>query len=370
MAAIQNPRLRFSDADISAAFDRDQFRLVYQPCVDLATRQVTGVEVFVRWEHPQYGLLPPGLFLDVIEDLGRAGDLTFFVLSTGLASAARWRQAGHRWTLSVNISPSDLAEEDFCAALRDLASQYGVPPEAVCIETPERALIADADTLIATLDDLRAARFQVALDGGGVVPVDLRNYVPTPFTSIKVGGQSLLRLAERMGPNGTGAISQRLRFARANGLEAIAVGAESDETLQRLRACGFSGAQGIWIQRPLPLEDLLTWDGTWVKGSMDFSWAVAATAQIEPPAAPAPQATAPEAQAVASPEKPAARPSRLSHEHRERIRQKALASPPVLEDTVEDFEPETDRRALPGQDKEACPPMAHLVQRRAPKPPA
>jgi EAL domain-containing protein (putative c-di-GMP-specific phosphodiesterase class I) len=245
---------RFSAADLDAAFEGDQFHLVFQPKADLTTNQITGVEAFVRWHHPRLGVLPPGLFLDFVESEGRASDLTYFVLAKGIMAAAIWRQAGKAWTISVNVSPADLRDEEFCANARELARAHHVPCGAIIIEAPERALADDGETILATLDDLRAAGFQVALDGGGVVPVDLGRYQPVPFTSIKVGGQAMLRLAERLGLTGAGAISSRLRFARAEGLEAVAVGAESEATLARLKACGFTAAQGIWIQRPMPFD--------------------------------------------------------------------------------------------------------------------
>jgi EAL domain-containing protein (putative c-di-GMP-specific phosphodiesterase class I) len=340
---------RFTSADLTAAFDNDEFALAFQPKVDLATHAVTGVEAFVRWHHPKLGILPPGLFLDFVEKEGRAGDLTLFVLAKGIMAAAAWRKAGRLWALSVNVSPADLMDEEFCDTVRELARAHHVPSSAIVIEVPERALNQDAETILATLDELRASGFQVALDGGGMVPVDLSRYQPVPFTSIKVGGQAMLRLAERLGLSGTGAISTRLRFARDEGLETVAVGAESEETLARLKACGFTAAQGIWIQRPLPLDELMAWSGAWARESgvkqfaLDKPLAVAAAVPAEPP----PPALAP---APPPPEKP--KRSRLPADVLNRL--KAQHPEPLLE-IVEDLAPPA---------AEQCQPMAHLVERK------
>src|SRR5450755_3300603 len=88
---------RLAPSDIDQAFERNEFRVVFQPKVDLATQQVTGAESFIRWQHPTYGLLPPGLFLEFIEAQGRMGELTGFVFHASLKAAARWRSTGRDW---------------------------------------------------------------------------------------------------------------------------------------------------------------------------------------------------------------------------------------------------------------------------------
>lgn len=352
-SAASTAHFRFNAAELDAAFENDEFHLVYQPKVDLSSNAVTGVEAFVRWHHPKLGVLPPGLFLDFVESEKRAGDLTYFVLAKGIMAAAAWRHAGRNWALSVNVSPADLLDEEFCVNVREFARAQNVPCGAIVIEAPERALGEDAETILATLDDLRAAGFQVALDGGGGVPVDLGQYQPVPFTSIKVGGQAMLRLAERLGFGGTGAISARLRFARAEGLEAVAVGAESEATLARLKASGFTAAQGIWIQRPLPFAELMAWNGDWARDSgvkqfaLEKPLAVAAAA----PANPTPP---PSAIQLAPPPPAKQKRSRLPADVLTKLRSAPQDS---LADVVEDVGGAESR-------SDACMPMAHLVQRK------
>ena len=79
---------RLAPTDIDQAFERNEFSLVFQPKVDLATSRMTGAEAFIRWQHPQYGLLPPGLFLDFVEAQGRMADLTGYVFKTAFTAAA------------------------------------------------------------------------------------------------------------------------------------------------------------------------------------------------------------------------------------------------------------------------------------------
>jgi EAL domain-containing protein (putative c-di-GMP-specific phosphodiesterase class I) len=257
---------RLAPSDIDQAFERNEFSLVFQPKVDVATSRMTGAEAFIRWQHPVYGLLPPGLFLDFVESQGRMPDLTGYVFHTAFEAARKWAAQGRDWAISINVAPGTVTADDFCEGLAGLIQDYGLKASRVIIEIPERAVAQEPDILCEALNAVRALGVQVALDGGGIVPVDLAHFSPMPFTSIKVGGPASIRLAQRLGLKGKGAIAARLRYARHYNLEAVAVGAEDEATMAGLVDVGFTAAQGIWIQKPLTLEELLAWDGNWARG--------------------------------------------------------------------------------------------------------
>lgn len=257
---------RLAASDIDLAFERNEFRLVFQPKVDLATSRMSGAEAFIRWQHPQYGLLPPGLFLDFIESEGRMPGLTSFVFNTAFAAAQTWTAQGRNWTISINVAPGTVTAPDFRQGLAQLLQKYGLKPQQVIIEIPERAVAQEPGILCDALNGVRAMGVQVALDGGGIVPVDLTQFKPMPFNSIKVGGPASIRLAQRLGLKGKGAIAARMRYAKHFGMEAVAVGAEDEPTMAGLADVGFTAAQGIWIQKPLALDELLAWDGKWARG--------------------------------------------------------------------------------------------------------
>lgn len=261
---------RLAPSDIDMAFQRKEFSLVFQPKVDLATSRMSGAEAFVRWQHPQYGLLPPGLFLEFVEAQGRMPDLTGFVFHTAFAAAQRWATAGKDWAVSINVAPGTVTAPDFCQGLSQMILHYGLKPSRVIVEVPERAVAQEPEALCEALNAVRALGVQVALDGGGIVPVDLSQFVPMPFTSIKVGGPASIRLAQRLGLKGKGAIAARMRYAQQFNLEAVAVGAEDEATMAGLADVGFTAAQGIWIQKPLTLDELLAWDGKWARGHVSM----------------------------------------------------------------------------------------------------
>jgi EAL domain-containing protein (putative c-di-GMP-specific phosphodiesterase class I) len=393
---------RLDPSDIDLAFQRKEFCLVYQPKVDLASSQMLGAEAFIRWQHPQYGLLPPGLFLEFIEAHGKMPELTGFVFETALDAARKWTQAGKDWSISINVAPGTVTAPDFCQALSQLILNYGVRPERVIIEIPERAVAQEPEALCDALNAVRALGVQVSLDGGGIVPVDLTQFKPMPFTSIKVGGPASIRLAQRLGLKGKGAIAARLRYARHFNLEAVAVGAEDEATLAGLAEVGFTAAQGIWIQKPLALDELLAWDGKWAKGrvALDARPPVPNLAIVAPVRAPELH-RAPEQQATRMPFEDVAKANAagapdVTKEDMQRAldavrakragnHQPTLQPKPMqrvepmmpvlecddLEDIVEDEEvtaaaagPAVKRQGF-GPPPESCPPMKSLVERRS-----
>lgn len=258
---------RLDENDIDRAFAQDEFRLVFQPQIDLATSRMTAAEALIRWQHPDFGLLPPGLFLDFIEVAGRMAHLQAFVFREALAAASAWNRQGRGWSVSVNVAPGTVTAPGFCQRLaRQLDTSWLIPSQ-LTIEIPERVLAQESGDLAGALNDLRALGVKLALDGSGIVPVDLAAFNPMPFTAIKVGGPANIRLAQREGRQGRGALAGRLRQARRFGLAAVAVGTEDEATMEGLAELGFTAAQGIWIQRPVTSAELLAWDGRWAHAS-------------------------------------------------------------------------------------------------------
>jgi EAL domain-containing protein (putative c-di-GMP-specific phosphodiesterase class I) len=389
---MSDKSFRLDPSDIDRAFQSNEFLVVFQPTVDLASERMTGAEVFVRWQHPQYGLLPPGLFLDFIEAQGRMADMTGFVFHAALDGARKWTKQGRDWAVSINVAPGTVTAPGFAHGLELLLNEYKLDAGKVIVEVPERAVAQEPDALCEALVEVRKLGVHVALDGGGIVPVDMTQFVPMPFTSIKVGGPASIRLAQRLGMKGKGAIAARLRFARQHNLEAVAVGAEDEATMAGLAGVGFTGAQGVWIQKPLSLDELLEWDGTWARGAVSMdARPVAPRAVVQPqglppmapPLTPAPSAAkpmfaAPPAPAVTKEDMQraldAVRARRGAPTLQSKPDQREAPVMPVfeasddLEDVVEDEEataPQTKREGFGALSGERCPSMGELVQRRA-----
>ena len=250
---------RLTNRDIDIAFDAGHLFLVCQPKLYLATGEALGAEAYIRWTHPDYGLLPPGLFLSFFERRERSGELTRFVARAAARSLATWQTAGQQWPLSINLSAPDLADMGLPGALDEIMAEHGLDPASLILEVPEGAFARHGESAQRTLADFRRLGFRTALDGGGavIVPDDL--LTREHFDEVKIGGAAIIQFARRLKSTGLGFVGKRVALAAARGLDATAVGVEDATTLAALPALGFTAAQGAHICRPSAPAELFGW---------------------------------------------------------------------------------------------------------------
>lgn len=250
---------RLTNRDIDIAFDAGHLFLVCQPKLCLATGEALGAEAYIRWNHPDYGLLPPGLFLSFFERRERSGELTRFVARAAARTLATWQTAGQQWPLSINLSAPDLADMGLPGALDEIMAEHGLDPASLILEVPEGAFARHGETAQRTLADFRRLGFRTALDGGGavIVPDDL--LTREHFDEVKIGGAAIIQFARRLKSTGLGFVGKRVALAASRGLDATAVGVEDTTTLAALPALGFTAAQGAHICRPSAPAELFGW---------------------------------------------------------------------------------------------------------------
>ena len=250
---------RLTNRDIDLAFEARHLHLVFQPKIELATGRVLGAEAYVRWLHPDYGLMPPGLFLSFFERHGRSGELTRFVAGAASESMEAWRLRGQNWPVSLNISGSDLTDPALPGALDGIVGEHGLDPAQFTIEVPEAVFARHGQDAVATIAEMRRLGFRTALDGGGAVIVPQELLTPDHFSEIKISGGAIIQFARRLKQSGLGFIGKRVAFAASQGLDATAVGVEDETTLSALAALGFTAAQGSHICPPRDPKDLVGW---------------------------------------------------------------------------------------------------------------
>lgn len=250
---------RLTNRDIDLALEAGHLFLVFQPKIELATGRTLGAEAYVRWDHPDYGLMPPGLFLSFFERRGRSVDLTHFVVAAAADTAAQWRSKHQNWPISINLSGSDLGDATLPGALAAIVGARGLDTIHFTLEVPEAVFARNAEASARLIAEFRRLGFRTALDGGGAVVVPAEYVTPDYFSEIKVSGAAIIRFAQRLRHAGLGFIGRRVTLAAAQGLKATAVGVEDETTLSALRALGFTAAQGTHICRPRDAKDLLGW---------------------------------------------------------------------------------------------------------------
>ncbi len=242
------------EADLRHALARGEFRLRFQPVVDLDTREVRGAEALVRWEHPGRGLLPPAAFVPLAEEIGLIGELDGWVLEQACRTAAGWQVLRPGVTVSVNVTADRFASTDLVGAVADALADAGLPPHCLTLELTETALVADAEATISRLTALAALGVQMAIDDFGTGYSSLAYLHRLPASILKIDKS----FVEGLGTNAesTALVRVILGLADTFGLGTVAEGVESESQRALLRALGCTTAQGYLFAPPVPPDEL------------------------------------------------------------------------------------------------------------------
>lgn len=250
-----------SAAELREGVRRGELVIYYQPTVELATGTVRAFECLARWQHPRHGLVPPDEFIGVAEDGGVIDELTAAVLAMALAQARRWREAGLDLRVAVNVSADNLAQTDFAERVMREAEQAGVPPATLVLEVTETRVMSDRVLALEALTRLRLRRVGLAIDDFGTGHSSLAQLRDVPFTGLKVD-RSFVHGASHDAAR-RAILEASLDMAKKLGLETIAEGVEDEDDWRFLRSSGCGLAQGYFIARPLPAEELTDWLRAW-----------------------------------------------------------------------------------------------------------
>jgi len=239
---------------LRTALDGDQFRLHYQPKIDIASGELVGAEGLLRWHDPQRGLVGPGVFLPVLESTGLIVEVGDWVVRQAARDLARWTDLGLKpIRLAVNVSPLQLRDPEFCGRFLAAVGRGPGAPAGIDIEITEGALLDDTVFLGRTLQVMRDEGVQVAIDDFGTGYSSLSRLADLPVDTLKIDRSFISRLAgDRTVQAVVGTI---VSLARAFELSTVAEGVEREEELALLRALECEQSQGYLHSPPLPVEE-------------------------------------------------------------------------------------------------------------------
>jgi diguanylate cyclase (GGDEF)-like protein len=277
---LHSDALRVLDMEnaLWVAVKERQFEPYFQPIVSLLDGRVIGYEALARWRHPTDGLLAPGAFLRVAEDSGSMEAIDWQIFEQACATmAARTDFEGY---LSVNVAPRHFRNPAFCARMLQLLADAGLPPQRLCLEITEGALIEDPEHTCTVLHTLRGHGMALALDDFGTGYSSLGYLHRLPLLTLKIDRSFVQPLADggvgsalaggrgdrrkkRSGAshpdanaNPSAAVVRAvLALAGSLGLNVVAEGIETTEQQYALLALGCTQGQGYLFGRPGPLHD-------------------------------------------------------------------------------------------------------------------
>jgi diguanylate cyclase (GGDEF)-like protein len=245
------------ETDLHRAFARDEFRLHWQPVVDVATGVMDGAEALLRWEHPSRGTVLPGEFLPVAEELGLIVPMGRHVLEQACRQATELeRRAGRPIRIAVNVSPRELAQPGYAHRVEEVLRATGTEPRTLTVELTERAVIEGGSEVLGNLERLRAFGVGLTLDDFGAGRSSLTMLSRLPIDTVKIDAASLAGLGEATAGREGDVLTPLIDLAHALGLTAIAEGVETGEQLDELRRASCDEVQGRFVAPPRPLEAL------------------------------------------------------------------------------------------------------------------
>ncbi len=247
---------------LQQAIDRSELRLYYQPCVNLRTGALEGLEALIRWQHPEKGLLAPGEFLPMIDRHELEMRIGRWVLRNALQQIDYWQRKGLKTTVSVNIAGGHLQHSGFAEELaRFLAAWPNVAPSQLQLEVVESSALENLEQVCRVVDACSALGVRVSLDDFGTGYSSLAYLKRLPVHGLKLDRGFVRDMLHD--PEDLTIVEGVLNLARAFDLQAVAEGVESIEHGRMLRQLGCEFAQGYAIARPMPPSGLLQWLKAW-----------------------------------------------------------------------------------------------------------
>jgi EAL domain-containing protein (putative c-di-GMP-specific phosphodiesterase class I) len=243
------------ERELRAAIRDGDLLAHYQPIVDLETSRVIGFEALVRWSHPIGGLVDPRLFVPLAEELGLIGKIDSFVLRSACTQVQRWHEMGlasSGLVMSVNLSPGQLVDPDLAERITAEIEACRFDPRSLILEITESAALADNETTVRNLVELRALGVRIALDDFGTGYSSMSHLDRLQVDIVKIDKSFVQSLG--FGDDSHSLAAAMVQLAQTLGYETIGEGVENPIQESALRALGCRFAQGFHLGRPLNTE--------------------------------------------------------------------------------------------------------------------
>jgi diguanylate cyclase (GGDEF)-like protein len=256
--AIYNPASKLLENELRQAIERDELVLYFQPQVELASQCIRGVEVLIRWRHPERGLVSPGQFIPIAEESGLIVPLGEWVLHRSFEQFRIWQQQDlPSLRLSINISALQFQQPGFPQFLEDRLGEYGVDPRLIELELTESMLMQNVGDVLRTLEEIKRLGVRLAIDDFGTGFSSLSYLSRFPIDRLKID-QSFVRNVENS-PANESITRTIVALANSLSLDIIAEGIETRAERTVLEHLHCTEGQGYLFARPMPAEDILTW---------------------------------------------------------------------------------------------------------------
>lgn len=262
------------EMEMHRGLDMGQFRLVYQPKVDLSSGRVLGAEALIRWNHPDWGPVAPSKFIPVAERTELIDRILEFSLRNALRDAKQWSRLGIPLPqISANISWASLRRDDFVRSVRTILTELPVHPTHLELEITESVLFDDEDLFTARVRQLKAIGALVAIDDFGTRYTGFNMLKRLPLDAMKID-RCFIHGIDRS-PEMRSLCKTIVAMARQLKLRTVAEGVETLEELETLKEAGCDAAQGYLFERPVPAAEFTAFLREWPERRRAFGFGAA-----------------------------------------------------------------------------------------------
>ncbi|PRC94170.1 GGDEF domain-containing phosphodiesterase [Solimicrobium silvestre] len=246
-------------SELRCAIQENQLRLYVQPKLSLGEKEVVGIEALMRWEHPTRGFLVPDQFIPFAEQTGIIRLLTRWILDKSAALCTELITHGIHLKISVNISTHDLLDQDLPVKFADILTRHRVKTSSFCLEITESAIMNDPHRAQVTLERLNAMGVELSIDDFGTGYSSLAYLKRLPVDELKIDKSFVMHMENDSDDRKI--VKSTIDLGHNMGLRVVAEGVEDAAVMALLTKMGCDQAQGNYINRAIPSEQLIEWLG-------------------------------------------------------------------------------------------------------------
>jgi len=246
------------ETSLRHALEREEFKLFFQPQIDLHTHNIIGIEALLRWDNPERGMLKPDEFIPFTEETGLIEPIGEWVLRSACKEAVQWQQMGlPPFRVAVNLSLRQFVANDFVSQVASVLAETGLDPKYLELEITESFLAQNVDQTAEILKDLHKLGVQLSIDDFGTGYSSLSYLKRFPLNTLKID-QSFVRDIMH-DPDDATIAEAIIAMGQSLNLNVIAEGVETEEQVCFLRGRGCDWIQGHLVSEPLSAPQFLKW---------------------------------------------------------------------------------------------------------------
>ncbi|MBR4168546.1 MAG: GGDEF domain-containing protein [Lachnospiraceae bacterium] len=237
-----------------AALANEEFLVYYQPKYDPKTNELRGAEALVRWNSPEFGLIPPGRFIPIFEKSGFIPQIDHYMIEHVARDQKAWLDSGYKCVpVSVNVSRAHFIESDLAEQIKGIIDSIGTPHELIELEVTESAFFDDKKAMIDTINRLKSYGFTVSMDDFGSGYSSLNSLKDMPLDVLKLDAEFFR--GDEGNNRGQIVVSEAVRLAKSLNMRTVAEGVEIKEQVDFLADLGCDMIQGYYFAKPMPKNE-------------------------------------------------------------------------------------------------------------------